>query len=107
MAPASGAHRERVTAQLKEQRDQLDYWQGIRAQQVEEGKATSYSREQIAKGDYVRYRYGWLEVVRVNAKSVTVKTDMGWTDRLDYPELLGHRNAAEVAEIRAAAAAQK
>jgi hypothetical protein len=50
----------------------------------------------------VRYRFGWAEVVRANAKTVSVKTEYTWTDKIDYEALTDHKTAAEYAEARAA-----
>lgn len=96
---ASGAYLARLTATLEEQRDQLAYWQQVRAEQITEGKATNYSRETIKKGDYVRIRYGWAEVARVNAKSVSVRTEYSWTDRVDYEAIKAVKTAKEMAAL--------
>ena len=99
---ATGAYRERLLTRLAEQNDQLTYWKQVRAEQIATGKATNFSRETISKGDYVRYRFGWAEVVRANAKTVSVKTDYTWTDKIEYEALTDHKTAAEYAEARAA-----
>lgn len=96
---ASGAYLDRLTATLEDQRDQLAYWQQVRADQITEGKATNYSRETIKKGDYVRIRYGWVEVARVNAKSVSVRTEYSWTDRVDYEAIKAVKTAEEMAAL--------
>lgn len=91
--PATGAYRDRLDRELAIVLEQLEYWRGIRRDQVESGQATDYSRETIAKGDLVEYRGTWYEVVRANAKSVSVRSQVGgsWTDTLPYAELTGHR----------------
>ncbi|MGL3808156.1 DUF3560 domain-containing protein, partial [Paeniglutamicibacter sp. R2-26] len=94
---ASGAYRERLETRLAEQNDQLTYWKQVRAEQIAAGKATNYTRETIDKGDYVRYRFGWVEVVRANAKTVSVKTPYTWTDKIEYEALIDHKTAAEYA----------
>lgn len=96
---ATGAYLDRLTAQLEDQRDQLAYWQQIRADQIAEGKATNFSRETINKGDYVRIRYGWAEVVRVNAKSVSVRTEYSWTDLVNYEAIKAVKTAEEMAAL--------
>lgn len=96
---ATGAYLGRLSATLEEQRDQLAYWQQIRADQITEGKATNYNRDTIKKGDYVRIRYGWTEVARVNAKSVSVRTQYSWTDRVDYEAIRAVRTAEEMAAL--------
>ncbi len=91
--PATGAYRDRLGRELATTLEQLEYWRGIRRGQVESGQATNYSRETIAKGDFVEYRGAWHQVVRANAKSVSVRSQVGgsWTDTLPYAELTGHR----------------
>lgn len=50
---------------------QLTYWRDIRAHQIATGAAPNYGPNDIAKGDHIRHRGDWLQVVRVNKKSVT------------------------------------
>lgn len=42
----------------------------------------------VAGARLVRDRYGWHEVVRVSAKSVTVKTAWSWTERIPLDRVL-------------------
>lgn len=81
------ATRARLTPYIDEKRDQLAYWEGVRAAQVEFGTATGYSRETVKKGDRVKVRGHWYTVVRVNAKTVSVQTPYSWTDTVPYAEL--------------------
>lgn len=94
--PATGGHREQVLVEIDHVADQIVYWQAVRAQQLEDGKAVSYGREVIVKGDHVRHGGSWYEVVRVNAKSVSVRSRVGgdWTDRLAYTVIRGLRTSA-------------
>lgn len=41
------------------------------------------------KGDIVHDRFGSQEVVRVNKKSLSVKTPYTWTDTLPYNKVTG------------------
>jgi hypothetical protein len=86
----------RLTPYIEEKRDQLGYWEGVRAAQIETGKATGFERATVKKGDRVKVRGHWHEVVRVNAKTVSVSTDYSWTDTVPY---------AEIQELRGPAAA--
>lgn len=95
---ATGAYLDRLTVRLAEQRDQLAYWQQIRADQINAGAATNYSRETISKGDYVRYRFGWAEVARANAKSVSIRTEHSWTNTLEYEAIKEVRKAADMGD---------
>jgi hypothetical protein len=79
--------RARLTPYIEEKRDRLAYWEGVRAAQIETGKATGYSRETVQKGDRVKVRGTWYPVVRVNAKSVSVQTPYSWTDTVPYAEV--------------------
>ncbi|MDH6284503.1 DUF3560 domain-containing protein [Prescottella agglutinans] len=94
-APAGGAYREQVLREIAHTADELAYWQGVREQQIAEGKVTPYSRDVLAKGDHVLYVGQWNEVVKVNAKSVTIRSIIGgsWTDRIAYAEIRGLRDA--------------
>ncbi|MEV8252362.1 DUF3560 domain-containing protein [Rhodoglobus sp. NPDC076762] len=98
---ATGAYLDRLTVRLAEQRDQLAYWRQIRTDQISTGAATSYSRETINKGDYVRYRFGWAEVARVNAKSVSIRTEYSWTNTLEYEAIKEVRTAADMGDATA------
>lgn len=93
--PASGSHRDRVLAEIEHTTDQLAYWQGVRTAQFESGKVIAYNRDVVSTGDHVYYVGKWNEVVRVNAKSVTIRSIVGgsWTDRIAYSEIRALRDA--------------
>lgn len=94
--PATGAHRERVLEEIERVADELAYWEGVRAQQLADGKVTPYSKNVVIKGDQIFYVGSWHHVVRVNAKSVTIRSIVGgsWTDRAAYTEIKKVRSAA-------------
>lgn len=96
--PATGDYRERVAARLAQTVDQIEYWKGVYAELQAEGRANTYSRETVSKGDEVKYRSSWYAVVRANAKSVSVRLFEGasFTNTIGYHELSGHRPAAEL-----------
>ncbi|MEK6342888.1 MAG: DUF3560 domain-containing protein, partial [Curtobacterium sp.] len=81
------AARAHVQPHIDEKRDQLAYWEGVRAKQIESGAATGYSRETVSKGDRVKVRGHWYDVVRVNAKTVSVQTQYSWANTVPYAEL--------------------
>lgn len=95
--PATGAYRDQVIARMAQRGEEIDYWKGVYAEQQSAGIAPSYSRETIAKGDHVRYCGRWWPVVRVNAKSVSIRMHEGasWTDTVAYHKLQGHRPAED------------
>lgn len=85
------ARAKRAAPRLAELRDQLTYWEGVRAGQIADGTATGYTREQIKKGDLVKIRGQWREVVRANPKTVSVTTGYSWTDTAPYAEIQDHK----------------
>lgn len=93
--PAQGAHRDRVLEEIGRVTDELSYWEGVRAQHIADGKVTTFSREVVTKGDHVYYVGKWNEVVRVNAKTVAIRSIVGgsWTDRIPYTEIRALRTA--------------
>lgn len=86
---------ENLAPKLAELRDQLSYWEQVRADQVTDGTATNYSRDTVKPGDQVKIRRHWYTVARANAKSVSVKTPYSWTDRSPWHEVQDHRPASE------------
>ncbi|MFI5783150.1 DUF3560 domain-containing protein [Nocardia sp. NPDC051570] len=95
--PASGEYRDRVQARMTQRAGEIEYWKGIRAEQIASGQATGYSRNDINKGDAINYRGRWHEVVRVNAKSVTVDSLYipGCTGTVPYHEIRAVKHADE------------
>lgn len=60
------------------------------------------TQDGIAKGDVVRFIGSWYEVVRVNAKSVTVTGWLGidgWEYRVPYSKITAHKTRADVEAI--------
>lgn len=94
--PAQGEYAERLQVRIQELRDQISYWEGVRAEQIAAGMAGNYGPETINKGDQVKFRGSWYEVRRVNRKTVTIPSMVGgsWTDTVPYHELSGHQPAA-------------
>ena len=97
-APAEGAHRDRVLAEIERTTDDLAYWEGVRAQHIADGKVTAFNPDVVTKGDHVYYIGKWNEVVRVNAKTVAIRSIVGgsWTDRIPYTEIRALRTAEAV-----------
>jgi hypothetical protein len=50
------------------------------------------TREDIVGATWVRDSTSWREVVRVNAKSVSVESGYSWTDRLEFDRILEVRH---------------
>jgi hypothetical protein len=96
-APATGEYRERIIARMAQRSDEIAYWKSAYADQQAAGIASSYSRDNVAKGDYILYCGSWLPVVRVNAKSVSIRMHEGatWTNTVAYHKIKDHRPAAD------------
>lgn len=103
-----------------ENSDRLEYWRGVRAAQIAEGKAGDYSPATIAKGDLVAYRFADAAIVtRVNAKTVTIAYWPRWdagrmaSDSVAYGDLTKHtvpteeQRAGLLAKAKAGAAENK
>lgn len=91
-APASGAYAERLQRRRNELTRQIDYWQQVRADQIANGEATSYSRDTISKGDRVLIRSTWAVVVRANPKTVTVQyAHVPFELKYTYAEIKDHK----------------
>lgn len=69
----------------------IEFWNQV----VKEKGGDRFSSETIKKGDYVWYWHKWREVVRVNKKSVSVKGDYSWTEKVEYTAMTKHLTAEE------------
>ena len=85
------ARADHLAPNLAEKRDQIAYWEAVRAAQIESGTATGYDRSTVKKGDRVKIRGQWREVVRANPKTVSVSTGYTWTDTAPYAEIQQHQ----------------
>lgn len=122
-----GEYLERLQVMAADVAEQLTYWRGV----IEASGAKVWARSDFTKGDYVRSRGYWFEVLRVSAKSVTVPDPMPligittvmsreaaqaesdkrgfsrmYTNTVPYNEITARKTAAEMAELIAAAEAQ-
>ena len=115
--PKWQARLEALQADLTEQ---IAYWRGVIAQ-AEANGVKVWTRDDFKPGDYVRHRWGWAEVLRVNAKSLTIPWGSnavhlavvtrdnvttavggaGWTEKVTYDDVKGRKSAAEMAELMA------
>ncbi|MEV8183297.1 DUF3560 domain-containing protein [Specibacter sp. NPDC078692] len=85
-----------LTEQIAAHEDKLAYWTGVRAEQINAGQVMDYSKDNISKGDLIHYLGDWYPVVRVNAKSVSIRQrpNHTWTQTVDYHKLTGHKPQA-------------
>lgn len=91
MNPVTGSAREYQLSRLAEWTDSQAYWQGIRDQQITEGQASNYDKTTVTKGGSVKIRGRWGIVKRVNPKTVTVATDVGFDLKYTYAEIEDHQ----------------
>lgn len=109
--PATGDYRERLVSRLADITEELPYWRQHVAARAEAGVKV-WSRADFTKGDFVQFLGKWFEVLRVNAKSVTVPAmcndgyvvtkangRLTWTDTAPYHEVKGKKTATEIAEL--------
>jgi hypothetical protein len=81
----------KLAPHIDEKVDQRSYWEGVRVVQIQDGTATGHNRSTIRKGDRVKIRGHWREVVRVNVKTVSVTSDHSWTNTVPYAEIQEHQ----------------
>ncbi|MFD9374549.1 DUF3560 domain-containing protein [Streptomyces sp. NPDC059999] len=92
--------------------EQIEFWQKV----IEEAEKKGYkvwSKADFSKGDFVLNRGRWFEVLRVNAKSVTIPhihngigqkvvraegNRLDWTWKVPYDEVSGRKSALEMAQ---------
>lgn len=56
--------------------------------QIAERDRVRFTRSDIEGARCIRTRHGWWDVVKVNAKSVTVETGFSWTERIEFDKVL-------------------
>ncbi len=72
VSPFTTEHRQQLAVRAEWLEEQLRGWQAVRKQQIADGKATNYTKDTLAKGDFVQSRGDWYPVLKVNTVSVTV-----------------------------------
>lgn len=91
VAPVTGQSREYQLSRLAEWTDAQTYWQGIRDEQIAEGRATNYDKTTIAKDGAVKIRGSWMKVKRANPKTVTVESGFGFELKYTYAEIKDYK----------------
>jgi hypothetical protein len=66
-----------------------------KAAEAQRRQPADYSLEDLKAATHVRTELGWHRVVRVSAKSVTVRTDHSWNDRYPLSKILDVRAIEE------------
>lgn len=91
VAPVTGQSREYQLSRLAEWTDAQTYWQGIRDEQIADGRATNYDKTTIAKDGAVKIRESWMKVKRANPKTVTVESGCGFDLKYTYAEIKDYK----------------
>jgi hypothetical protein len=116
-------YRARLEAHAADLAGQIAYWREHVAK-AEASGVKVWTRADFARGDYVLSRGTWYEVLRVNAKSLTVPWTVNWqvpavtranavtaigpsthTGTIGYDDIRGRKSADEMAPVLAAAEA--
>lgn len=91
--PASGEAKTRAQEEMSALADQLQYWQSMQREHINAGRIGNYSKDTISPGDYVLIGPHWHQVLRANAKTVSVDNP-GRTGKAPYSSIKGHQKAA-------------
>lgn len=86
------AEREGRHDQAEQLRDELDYWQRIRTEQIATGQATEHGPDTIRPGDLIQVSGSiWWKVEKVNRKTVRVgEHGSGWQHTVPYHHITNH-----------------
>lgn len=91
--PAEGDRAESLWARLRQVHDQLKHDRMIIGRAIEAGTYQAWNRDNVQVGDLVSSESRgstWRKVVKVNAKTVAVKTGYSWTDKIRYEQIRRH-----------------
>lgn len=78
-----GEHRARLEADLFQVTEELTYWRDHVAQAEQEGTKV-WRAQDFTRGDFVKISGSWVEVLRVNPKSLTVPWGLLWVGQKIY-----------------------
>lgn len=81
--PPTGERRECLEADLAQVSDEIAHWREHIAQAEEQG-VKIWSADDFNKGDFVKHHGTWVEVLRVNRKSLTIPWAHMWIGRKVY-----------------------
>jgi hypothetical protein len=93
--PASGQYREQLDARAAQLDEEIRYWRTVLDHARAAGEWTPVDRNAIQPGDSIKYRQQWHTVVRVNPKTVSVKTGYSHTGKIPISEIVAHRPAKQ------------
>lgn len=88
-AELRAAQRTNRSAEQARLAEELEYWRGVRTEQLASGEAIEYANV-VRPGDEIRSGSRWYPVVRTNRKTVSVQVGR-ITQTLPYHHIQGHR----------------
>lgn len=81
--PATGERRERLEADVSQVSEEIAHWREHIAHAEEQG-VKIWGPKDFAKGDFVKHHGTWVQVLRVNPKSLTIPWAHMWIGRTVY-----------------------
>ncbi|ALG27798.1 hypothetical protein AOZ07_01475 [Glutamicibacter halophytocola] len=95
--PVSGEVKTRTQEEMAALADQIQYWQSVQREHINAGRIGNYCKDSISPGDYVLIGPHWHQVLRANAKTVSVD-NAGRTGKAPYSSIKGHQKAEPPAD---------
>jgi len=107
-------HAEEMKRRLAEVREELGYWRQVIAEAERNGFKV-WSPSDFVKGDFVSWRGRWYEVLRVNARTLTIPSILnihepvitlanntfdGMTNKLPYDDVRGRRSTQDMRDTQ-------
>ncbi|WP_372672630.1 DUF3560 domain-containing protein [Amycolatopsis kentuckyensis] len=91
--PATGKYRENLLERVPYIEQELEYDRQRLAASKASGKFAIADRDAMKPGQMLRYWGGWSPIVRVNKKTVTVRSEYGWTNTVQIEQATQVREA--------------
>lgn len=95
--PASGEAKTRAQEEMAALAEQIQYWQSVQREHLKAGRIGNYSKDTISPGDYVLIGPHWHQVLRANAKTVSVD-NTGRTGKAPYTSIKDHQKTEPPAD---------
>jgi hypothetical protein len=94
-AQVAAFDREAETAKAAQREEARRRREEKRQEQAERDATAPRDIDSLKPGSYIRDRWGWHEVVKVNRKSVSVKTPYPWTERIALDRIIETREGRD------------